>query len=230
MKSTFFCTLILTLALVSGCSWLGFGSKDERSAQELASDGVDAYTDGDYKAAIQAFEKLKDWYPFSKYTILAELKIADAYYYRKEYAEAIFAYQEFENLHPRNEAVPYVGYQIGLCYFEQIETVDRDQSQTRDALNAFQNLISRFPNSPYANLSIQHIKQCLANLAGHDFYVGQFYYKSRHYKAALDRFRSVITSYPDVGNIHYQALDYIAQCEQLLARQTNEDAPAIDSP
>ena len=110
---------IIILLVGSGCSalkktWNAFIGKDETgSAQELAWDGMDAYEDGDYKDAIEYFQKLKDWYPFSKYAILAELKIADAHYHLKQYDEAIFAYEEFEKLHPRNEAVPYVIYQIG---------------------------------------------------------------------------------------------------------------------
>ena len=69
---------VLVLFLFGGCAW--FGAKEDKLAQELASDGVEAYRSGDYKKAIKSFEKLKDWYPFSKYAILAELKIADAHY------------------------------------------------------------------------------------------------------------------------------------------------------
>ena len=92
------------------------------------------YERGDYSRAIEKFEKLKDWFPFSRYAILAELKIGDANYNLERYQEAIFAYEEFEKLHPRNEAIPYVIYQIGRCYFDQIETIDRDQNSARKAL------------------------------------------------------------------------------------------------
>jgi outer membrane protein assembly factor BamD len=88
------------------------GIDESASAQELAWDGMDAYENGNYGKAIDKFQRLKDYYPFSKYAILAELKIADAHYQREEYEEAIFAYENFENLHPRNEATPYVIYQI----------------------------------------------------------------------------------------------------------------------
>ncbi|MBW1694511.1 MAG: outer membrane protein assembly factor BamD, partial [Deltaproteobacteria bacterium] len=118
---------VLILLLCSGCntlkkSWKSiFGENLAESAQMLAWDGMDAYEDGNYSAAIDNFQQLKDWYPFSKYAILAELKIADSNYHLKRYEEAIFAYEEFEKLHPRNEAIPYVIYQIGRCYFDQID-------------------------------------------------------------------------------------------------------------
>lgn len=212
---------LISLLVVSGCAW--FETKEEKTAQELASDGMDQFNRGKYKKAIESFEKLKDWYPFSKFVILAELKIADAYYNIKEYEEAVATYEEFENLHPRNEAVPYTIYQIGLCYFEQIDTVDRDQTSAKKALDTFNRLKKQFPVDSYTIKAQEHIKKCLKSLAGHEFYVGIFYLKNKHYKAALNRFKSVLSNYPDVG-VHQTALQYIALCEALLKEQQEKEA------
>ena len=207
---------ILALFSLSGCAW--FSSKDTRPAHELARDGMEEYKSANYTTAIETFERLKDWYPFSKYAILAELKIGDAYYKKEEYEDAVFAYEEFINLHPRNEAAPYVMYQIGRCYFDQVDTVDRDQASTRIALESFKKLVERNPEDPYAKKAIPHIDACIKSLAGHDLYVGQFYFKGRYYKAALSRFMSVLTDYPDVG-LQQKALQYISICEAEIARQ-----------
>lgn len=207
---------VCILLLAAGCSW--FQPRLDKTAVELASDGMDAYNGGNFKEAIEHFEKLRDWYPFSKYAILAELKIADAHYHLKQYEEAIFAYQEFENLHPRNEAVPYVVYQIGRCNFDRIDSVDRDQTPAREALKTFRRLISQFPEDPHAEKARSHVRQCLKSLAGHEFYVGYFYYQGRHYPAAIGRFKTVIEEFPDVG-VHYQALRYLALCQKEMLQQ-----------
>ncbi len=212
---------LISLLLVSGCAW--FESKEEKTAQELASDGMDQFNSGKYKESIESFEKLKDWYPFSKFAILAELKTADAYYNIKEYEESVASYEEFESLHPRNEAIPYVIFQIGLCYFEQIDTIDRDQTPAKKALNTFKRLKKQFPGDSYTIKGEEHIKKCLKSLAGHELYVGLFYFKSKHYKAALSRFKSVLTKYSDVG-VHQMALQHIATCEALLKKQEEEKA------
>jgi outer membrane protein assembly factor BamD len=207
----------------SGCTalkktWNAIIGKDETgTAQELAWEGMDAYEDGSYKEAIERFQRLKDWYPFSKYAILAELKIADAHYHLDQYEEAIFAYEEFEKLHPRNEAIPYVIYQIGRCYYDQIDTIDRDQTPARKALETFQRLHKQFPNDKYASSGNEHIPKCLKSLAGNEYYIGLFYYKSKHYSAALKRFMAVLSNYPDVG-YHQKALSYIAKCEASIAK------------
>jgi outer membrane protein assembly factor BamD len=161
---------------------------------------------------------LKDFYPFSKYAILAELKIADSHYHLEQYEEAIFAYSEFEKLHPRNEAIPYVIYQIGLCYFVQIDTIDRDQTPAAMALSTFQRLNKQFPDNQYARSGAEHLTRCYKSLAGNEYYIGEFYYKSKHYKAALNRFMAVLSIYPDVG-YHQKALQYIAKCEASLTEE-----------
>jgi len=209
MKRIFVASIILLLVL-SGCGM--FQTRDDIPAYELASDGMENFKAGRYSKAIESFEKLKDWYPFSKYAILAELKIADAYFNLEEYEEAIFAYEEFENLHPRNEATPYVVYQIGICYFNQIDTIDRDQTVAKRALDTFNRMIKQFPKDAYAGRAELHVKKCLQSLSGHEYYVGLYYYKRKHYSAALGRFKTVITDYPDVG-IHRKALEYITLCE-----------------
>lgn len=205
-------SVLLLLVLSSpGCAWFR-KERPEKPAHELVQEGVDAYDRGKYHAALKAFEQLRNWYPFSRYAILAELKIADAHYHLKQYPEAIAAYEAFERLHPRNEAVPYVVYQIGRCHFEQIDSVDRDQTAARNALDTFQRLMRQFPDNPYARKAGTHIVPCLQSLAGHEMYVGRFYMGQRLYDAALQRFLTVITEYPDVG-YHYEALSLIAKCE-----------------
>ncbi|UCH21920.1 MAG: outer membrane protein assembly factor BamD [Deltaproteobacteria bacterium] len=211
--------LLVCIALSMVCSGCAiFKKKETESAEELVRKGMEQFNNKNYKTALEHFEKLRDWYPFSKYAILAELKIADSHYHLKEYEDAIFAYEEFIELHPRNEAIPYVIYQIGRCYFDRMDTIDRDQSVTRKALETFQRLNEKYPNNPYALKVEKHINECLRSLAGHELYVGRFYYKTKHYKAALYRFKAVLTKYPDVG-LHQKALQYISLCEQAMAKQ-----------
>ena len=211
LRKLFYFAIVLWLAVLQlGCAW--FHTKEEKTARELAEEGTEAFKDKDYRKAIESFEKLKDWYPFSPYSLLAELKLGDAHYYRQEYEESILAYEEFENLHPKNEAVPYVVYQIGRCYFDRLQTIDRDQTMAREALQTFERLIRTYPATSYAKKAEEHMRVCNRNLAEHEFYVGMFYYKSKHYKAALERFKTVLRSYPDLG-VHRKALEYIPLCQ-----------------
>jgi outer membrane protein assembly factor BamD len=212
------------LLIFSGCAWLQ--TEEEKTARELVQEGVEHFEAGSYKQSIDAFEKLRDWYPFSRYAILAELKIADAYFNLEEYPDAIFAYEEFEQLHPRNEAIPYVIYRIGRSYFNQIDTIDRDQSNAEKALETYQRLAAQYPNDAYAAMARSDMVACYQSLSGHAFYVGVFYYKNKNYKAAKTRFRAVVEKYPDVG-FHHRALTYLANCEAWIqSGQAPSQAPS----
>ena len=216
---------VSALLICSGCAWFE-PNEEEKSAQELVQDGVESFDDGKYKAAIESFEKLRDWYPFSKYAILAELKIADAYFNLESYADAIFAYEEFEQLHPRNEAIPYVIYRIGRSYFDQIDTTDRDQSNAARALETYRRLVRQYPDDAYSGMAKSDMVACFQSLSGHEFDVGVFYYKNKNYKAAKARFTAVVEMYPDVGS-HYEALTYLANCESWI--QSRLHPPKVPS-
>ena len=218
MKRLFTIIFILSVAW----SFIDCTQRDpdvDKPAHELAANGMEAFEEKDYKDALRYFEKLRDWYPFSKYAKLAELKIADAHYHLGEYPDAILAYEEFEELHPKNEAIPYVIYQIGLCHYEQLDTIDRDQTPAKKAIGTFNRLMRNYPDDPYSLKAGELYRLCLKSLAEHDLYIGLFYYKTKHYQAALKRFQAVVRQYPDVG-AHQTALKYIAACELVLEKQT----------
>ncbi len=216
--SLFSVFVIITFFLffsISGCAIFKNSHKTQKSAEQLAGEGVAAFRADEFQNAIAAFKKLKDWYPFSKYASLAQLKIADAHYKLKEYDEALSAYHEFETMHPKNDAVPYVIYRMGMCWYDRLDSVDREQDFTKKALEQFKRLTKTFPDSAYAFKAERKIKKCIENLAGHELYVANFYFKSKHYKAALNRFEYIFAHYPDTYE-GKEAMSMISKCQRLM--------------
>ncbi len=208
----------MLLFFVSGCAVFRNHHKIQKSAEQLAGEGVAAFRNGNYKKSITSFTTLKDWYPFSKYANLAQLKIADAYYELKEYDQALAAYSEFETMHPKNDAIPYVIYRQGQCWYQRVESVDREQNSAKKSIEQFKRLVSRFPDSPYAFKARRKIKKCLENIAGHELYVAKFYWKSKHYKSALNRLEYLFAHYPDTKD-GKKAMSMIPECQKLVAGQ-----------
>lgn len=181
------------------------------------SEGLKDLDKGNYQSAAEKFQELKDRYPYSEYAIEAELKIADSEFRNKEYDTAFDAYDEFERMHPRDKNIPYAIYQKGMCHFQQIKTIDREQTHTLLAKEEFERLIKRFPSDEYADRSRKNIRKCLIFLAEHELYVGNFYFKMKQYKAAMGRYRFLIENYPDMGQYH-EALEYISICKEKIAQ------------
>ncbi len=184
--------------------------------RELAREGMIYFQEKNYKNAIKVFQKIRDLHPFSPYTILAELKIADSHYYTKKYEEALAEYEDFTKLHPRNEVIPYVVYQMGMCHFKRALSIDRDQTAVLEALQIFERLVKAYPGSEYAAKGNERIRECHERLAEHEFYVGRFYFKTKHYEAALGRFNDILNKYPD-SNLRKQATSYARRCESKLS-------------
>jgi outer membrane protein assembly factor BamD len=209
------CVLIAMLCIIISCA--GGPPKREKKAIELLKDGEKLFQAGKYNMAIESFENLIDWYPFSVHASKAELRIGDAHYHLGQYHDAIFAYEGFERLHPTHEKAPYVLNQIGTCYLNQLDTIDRDQTSAIQAVRYFDRIRHEYPKSQYAIEAKNKMMTCYKSLAENEFYVGVLYYRAERYQAALNRFQVVISRYPDVG-VHRKAINYIAKCRMAMAK------------
>ncbi|MBW1730752.1 MAG: outer membrane protein assembly factor BamD [Deltaproteobacteria bacterium] len=220
-----FIALSMIAMLMSGCGLYNslFGGEEPETPRALMEKGMESLQSGHYDSAIDAFEKIKDRYPYSRYALTAALKLADALYRKGSYDEAYDVYDEFEKLHPKNPEIPYVIYQKGMCHFRQVGSIDRDQSHTVKAKEEFERLIKRFPRSHYAALAEKRLRCCYIDLAEHELYVGRFYFKMKKYQAARGRFLYVLKHYPDVGQYH-EALKYLRMCEEKLAEEEDKQA------
>lgn len=193
----------------------------DKTAEQLAVEGMQKMQKKDYDDALKAFRKLKEHYPYSKYAILAELKIGDALFYDKKYSEAAIAYEEFARLHPRNEVVPYVVYQIGMSHFLTFTTTDRDPEETQAAMEAFQRVVQTFPQSDYAKRAQKQLFECQKRAVVHEFSVGSFYYRVGEYFASRARLQRINEKYAAAARelgLQKDIDKMLAKCERECAK------------
>lgn len=226
-QATAILAALLLLVLLGGCSTIekifGGGVDEDLDAGELMVQGNEDLSRGRYKDAVDAFQKIKDRFPYSKHAVNAELKMADALYLQEEYELAYAAYDEFEKLHPKHKELPYVIYQKGMSNFSQIKSKDREQLHTLKAKEEFERLIKRFPRDDYANKARKKLRECLIYLAEHELYVANFYYKQGRYRAALGRYTYIINNYTDMGQ-YQEAMEGITLCREKLANETAQES------
>jgi outer membrane protein assembly factor BamD len=217
------CTLLMLFCL-SGCSLaslFSFFKKDalvRNSPEALYLRGSTEFQDGNYKKAREYFIRLKDEYPLHNLAILAELGVADSFFTDKEYVEAENAYSEFLNMHPTNENIPYVLYQMGMCHYNLREKIDRDQTETIKAQKELERLIARFPESKFSMTAEKLLRECKQELAEQEFYIGQFYFRQKKYRAALSRFETVAQNYAHIG-LDYKIEHYIDETKRKIAEE-----------
>jgi len=217
--------LLLPIAIIfflSGCAWWKSKDMPKSNPETLYQKGYDNYQKGRYEKAVESFQRLKDEYPLSDLAIRAELGIADSKFSMEEYGPAEMAYNDFVNLHPANENLSYVMYQIGMCHYNQLLTIDRDQTETWKALSEFEKLIARFPSSKFSFLAEKNVRECKRRIAEHDYYIGEIYFKMKKYKAAMRRFDNIVKNYSHLG-LDYKVSFIIEETKKQLAK--NEEKP-----
>ena len=195
----------LSLLAVAGCG----KNKDKMKAEQsyVARDVETLYTlaremlsKGQFREAALVFDEVERQHPYSIWARRAQLMSAYSYYASTQYSEAIQAAQRFLSLHPGNKDAPYAYYVIAMSYYEQIADVGRDQKITQQALAALQELVRRYPQTPYAADARLKIDLVNDHLAGKEMEIGRFYATNRQWIAAASRFRNVIDNYQQTSH------------------------------
>ncbi len=217
--------MLLALALLAlataGCAGNDEEEYVERPVDELYNEGLDQLNADDPRKAAQAFEEVDRQHPYSEWATRGQLMAAYAYYEANDYDAAIDAARRFIDLHPGHKDVAYAYYLIGISDYEQISDVGRDQKMTEDALNAFEELIRRFPDTEYARDAELKVQLTRDHLAGKEMAIGRYYLVRGKYVAAINRFRNVIDNYQTTTHVP-EALHRLT--EAYLALGVTEEA------
>lgn len=215
--------VIIFSFLLVGCAGKRKAQSPPKDPAVLYTKGIILFNKGKYKEAIEVFTQLKNYFPSDElYALKADLRTADCHFFRKEYPEAITRYTEFKKRHPFHPDVPYVEFQIGLCYYRQILSKDRDQEATAKALAAFQNVVSNYPDTIFAQEARDKVTFCRRRLAEHDLCIAHFYLRKGKYPAVSNRSALILEKYPASG-IDDEVLYYFG----IALHKQNRDSEAL---
>lgn len=191
-------TLVLTAALaLAACSSDPVAETEyvEEPVAKLYNYAVDALEKEEYTIASTRFDEVERQHPYSTWAVKSQVMAAYSLYMANKYDEAVVALDRFIQLHPSNKDAPYAYYLKGLCYYEQISDVGRDQMMTQLALKTLNELSNRFPESQYTRDAKLKIELTYDHLAGKEMDIGRYYQGKAQYLAAINRFDSVVKQY-----------------------------------
>lgn len=195
------------VALAGGCA---SGPADDEtagwSAQRLYGEAKDQMADSNWTKAIKYLEKLEARYPYGRYAQQAQLEVAYCYWKDNERASAVAAADRFIKLYPNHPNVDYAYYLKGLINFNELsgmltwltspDMTDRDPKATREAFDAFREVVTRFPDSKYAPDAGARMRYLVNALAQNEIHVARYYMKRSAYLAAANRAQFAIQNYP----------------------------------
>jgi outer membrane protein assembly factor BamD len=225
MRNSLLRSLVLgsVLCFVSGCGVIDmvYLPPAENTAQEIFESANDEMHDKNFVRAAELYNKLRDEYPFSPYTVNAELSLADAYFLDGEYALAVEAYKDFESLHPRHEAVPYCLYQIGMAGLHNFRSIDRATTELSESCSYFDRLMQSYPGTTYAQGAAENKAKARKKMAEHELYIADMFWNMENYGPAWRRYEYVIAQFADVKDVSEHArVKSIAAYQKYRAEQT----------
>ena len=169
-----------------------------KSIDELYEDCTKNAERGYYTKALEVCNRVRNVYRDSPLSTLAELTIADIYYKRGDYEQARIAYEDFSRLHPRHEKMHYVSYRIGLTIYKRSPgAAGRDQTSTKQAVNAWTGFDARFPDSEHVPEVKKYLTKARDRLARKELYIARFYAQRDAWGATQKRLEGLLKRYSD---------------------------------
>jgi outer membrane protein assembly factor BamD len=179
------------------------------SAAENYEAGMTKLKDEDWVDAIRFFNFVKARFPYSKYAVLSDLRLADAAYGADSYLEAIDQYRLFMKLHPTHEMVEngYASFRIGESFYQLLPddwfllppSREKDMTSSLEAARELSMFLKRYPRSEYAPKAKELYRKVAHLLASHEWYVAQFYWDRDLPMGTVLRLRTLLDKYPDAG-------------------------------
>jgi outer membrane protein assembly factor BamD len=242
-RSALLLLVALTLAL-PGCKtvggWLGKKSEDKTESlpvEQMYSNGHEQLLDGDYSDANRYFTRLIARFPFGPYAEQAQLEQAYALLKMGKREDASSAIDRFIRTYPRHAHIDYayylkavINFDRNVSFFTRVFRTDvsaRDLNGPTQSYNDFAEVISRYPNSVYAQDSRQRMIYLRNQLARHERNVAMYYWRRGAYVAAVNRAKFLLENYPQseyqADAVALMAASYTALGQKQLA----DDAAAV---
>lgn len=227
---------VIALLAVAGCG--SSPKSDEKdNPEKLYADARDDMSAGSYDRAIKTLEKVEGRAAGTLLAQQASLELAYAYWKTGERAQAQTTLDRFIKLHPSSPALDYALYLKGLVYFNdnlgilssisRQDISERDQQASRDAYQAFKQLVDQFPGSRYSAEARVRMDYIVNALAQYELHVARYYYRRGAYVAAANRAQQTLREFQQTPSVE-EALYILAQSyDKLGLEQLRDDADRV---
>jgi len=198
MKIKNYLLVVTSVLAISACSTTEkeeAALTQEKPANVIYSEAIKSIEAKEYEIAKTLFEEVDRQHPYSNLANKSQIMAAYAAYQEMSYDEALASLDRFIQLHPGHEEIDYAWYLKAMCYYEQIADVSRDQEITKMAMQSFDSLIRRFPDSKYSREAKYKRDLTLDHLAGKEMEIGRYYLTRKHVNSAINRFLTVVREY-----------------------------------
>lgn len=136
--------------------------------------------------------------PYSKVAPLAQMNIGAAYEKRRDYPEAVKAYERAaDRYHYDKDIASEAMYKAGLAYVKQAKTAEYDQSIAGKAIATFSDFGALYPADPRVPEAQKTISSLKTEQARGAYAIAQYYEKKKHLDGALIYYNESVLKDPN---------------------------------
>jgi outer membrane protein assembly factor BamD len=204
---------------------------------KLYEDATSDLSSGAYDRAIKSLERIEGRAAGTLMAQQAQLDLAWAYHKSGDRAQAVSTLDRFIKLNPSSPALDYAFYMKGVVNFSEDlglfgrlanqDVAERDQQASRDALQAFQQVVDQFPNSTYAPDARLRVDFISNTLAASEVHVARYYYNRGAYMAAATRAQSAVTEFQHAPAVEDALALMATSYDKLGLTQLRDDAQRV---
>lgn len=212
---------VIMVVVLSGCAEKEFDPADPAGSFATAKE---PYDDENWDRAVTRLGEFKSRFPYSQYAVEAELLSANAQFELERYAEAAVAYSQFVKLHPKHAKLDFAMFRVGESYWSEApEEVDREQEYTGKAVEEWETLIQKMPQSPYSKKAKEFVAEGKRRIAESFEFVSKFYCKLEIYHSCAYRYIQLAERYPKFVDLRNTALREAARALEYVADEKEKD-------
>ena len=242
MNRKYLVTCLIIICLLPGCSFLDKMLEEEDTtvgltAAQLYNEGKEFLNLEDFNNAIRYFEVLEARFPFGKYSTQAMLDLSYAYYASDKRDTAIIEINRFIRLYPNHPEVSYAYYLRALANFDKDANVltrffgydpsRYDITALKESFNDFSIVVNRYPNTKYAEDSLNRLVYIRNQIARSELYIAEYYHKRSAHVAAIERIKYMLENYGGTPSTEQGLLILIESYNSLNMRQLAFDAARV---
>ena len=230
-------TLVAAACLLVACSSAPKDETADWSADKLYSEARDESAAGAYDKAATLYEKLEGRGVGTVLAQQAQLERAYVLYKANEKPQALAAIERFIKLNPTSPALDYALYLKGVINFNddlglfgnlsRQDLSERDQQASRDAYQAFKQLVDQFPNSRYAEDARVRMDYIVNSLAAYEVHVARYYLRRGAYLAAANRAQQTVQEFQQSPAAEEALAILVRSYDQLGLEELRDDARRV---
>ena len=214
---------LLLLLLLFSCSTNEKKITDiDKNDKEIFEKGIQLIEEKKFKESINQFIKIKDEFPYSKYSSHSQIYNAYLNFELNKPDQAILLLNEYISMNPDGLFTEYANYLIAMCYYIKVSDPNRDSKFTKISIEKFKKIIKTNPNSNYAKDAKFKLEYLRNYLARKEFEVGMYYLKNNAPSPAIKRFSTIISDYQG-SSIIPQTLYRMYEAFEILNLKKNSD-------